>query len=132
MALEQEPPKPATYLRYADFLDGDSRRRGNALELGHDWRDGDDCYRVCWYEETGELTCERLAAGDMPHLEDFHAGIAGPIEVLAVLSTREALEELTGRWPNVAPNQPRTVRWLRELVRALDPAETGSDHRQRI
>ena len=58
----KEPPKPGTYARYSDFLGEDPRRRGNALELGHDWRDGDARYRVCWYEETGELTSERLAA----------------------------------------------------------------------
>lgn len=131
MALEPEPPTRATYVSYADFLDGDGRRRGNALELGHDWRDGDERYRVCWYEETGELTCERLAAGDMPDLENFHEGIAGPIEVLRVLATRQALEDLIGRWPNVAPNQPRTMRWLRDLIRELGPAETGSNRRQR-
>ena len=38
-------------------------------------------------------------------LEDFHAGIAGSVEVLARLPSREALEQLLGPWPNVAPNQ---------------------------
>lgn len=105
----KQPPPRATYARYADFLDGDPRRRGNALELGHDWRDGDEHYRVCWYEETGELTCERLSADAMPDLEDFHQGIAGPVEILARLPKREALEELIGPWPHIAPNQPRTL-----------------------
>lgn len=35
------------YARYTDFLDADPRRRGDALELGHDWRDDDELYRVC-------------------------------------------------------------------------------------
>lgn len=41
------------YVRYADFLDADARRRGDALELGHDWHDGPHRYRACWYEQTG-------------------------------------------------------------------------------
>lgn len=126
----KEPPKPATYARYSDFLGEDPRRRGNALELGHDWRDGDERYRVCWYEETGELTSERLAAGAVADLEDFHQGVAGPVEVLALIPKREDLDALVGQWPHVAPNQPRTLRWLRELAR--NPSATETNRPQRV
>ena len=128
----KEPPPPPTYARYSDFLDEDPRRRGNALELGHDWRDGDERYRVCWYEETGELTSERLAADAVPDLDDFHQGVAGPVEVLALLSKREDLEALMGRWPHVAPNQPRTLHWLRELARGRNPSATETNRSERV
>jgi hypothetical protein len=69
-------PTPAT----EEFLDADSRRRGDALQFSHRWRDGDGRYRVCWYEQTGELTAERLAEHAELDLEDFHVGVDGPRE----------------------------------------------------
>jgi hypothetical protein len=127
MPVEGQPPPRQIYGRYADFLDGDRRRGGDALELGHDWRDGEERYRVCWYAETGELTCERLAGEEESNLEDFHRGIAGPIEILAHIPTRERLDELLGSWPNIAPNQPRTLRWLRGVVRELSALDPGAN-----
>ena len=107
------------YVRYADFLHADPRRQGNALELGHDWRDGPRRYRLCWYEETGELTAERLSPGYQLELEDFHHGVHGPVEILARIPTRQELRHLLGDWPNIAPNQPRTLAWLRALARTI-------------
>lgn len=114
--MSQDSPAPVAYVRYADFLDADPGRRGDALELGHDWRDGDDLYRVCWYPATGELTIERLDPDDDLALEDFHHGIAGPVEVLARFASRSELEQALGRWPNPAPDHPRTVESLRQLT----------------
>ncbi|MGH2961007.1 MAG: hypothetical protein ACRDL3_02260 [Solirubrobacterales bacterium] len=115
--MSQDSPASVAYVRYADFLDAHPGRRGDALELGHDWRDGDDRYRVCWYSGTGELTIERLASNAELALEDFHRGVAGPVEVIARFTSRAELERVLGRWPNAAPDQPRTVDALRELAR---------------
>lgn len=118
--MSQDSPAPVAYVRYADFLDDDPGRRGDALELGHDWRDGDDRYRVCWYRATGELTIERLDPEAELALEDFHRGIAGPVEVLAHYANRAELERALGRWPNMAPEGPRSVESLRELTQSRD------------
>lgn len=104
------------YVRYEDFLRADPRREGNALELGADWRDGDDRYRLCWYEQTNELTLERLSDEEPLDLEDFHRGIAGPVEILPGVRDRAQLEALLGPWPQASAGEQRDVRRLRELV----------------
>lgn len=104
------------YACYADFLAADPRRRGNALELGIDWRDRGGRYRACWYQDTGELTLERLSPSDRLDLEDFHTGISGPVEILRHVPTRQELSALLGAWPSIAPGEPRTVKRLRELI----------------
>jgi hypothetical protein len=58
--VSQDSPVPVAYPRYADFLDGNPGRRGDALGFGHDWIDGADRYRVCWYAATEELTISAL------------------------------------------------------------------------
>jgi hypothetical protein len=63
----------------------------------------------------------------VPDLEDFHQGVAGPVEVLALIPKRQDLEAPVGQWPHVAPNQPRTLRWLRELARDRDPSATETN-----
>lgn len=103
------------YASYTEFLAADPRRRGDALELGIDWREGAVRYRVCWYEHTGELTLERLSSRGLD-LEDFYAGVSGPVEILSRVPTRRELSALLGRWPNIAPGEPRTVKRLRELL----------------
>jgi len=119
--LSTSPP----YARYEEFLDADPRRRGDALELGHRWRDGDGRYRVCWYEQTGELTAERLTEDAELELEDFHAGVDGPVEVLARINTRSELERLVGPWPH--PLDARSdLAELRALLRA--GAQARSEH----
>lgn len=120
--MSQDSPAPVAYVRYVDFLEAHPGRHGDALELGHDWRDGDERYRVCWYSETGELTIERLDPDAVLTLEDFHRGIAGPVEVIAHFASRADLEAAVGRWPNAAPDKPRTVEALRELARQSQPA----------
>jgi hypothetical protein len=102
---------------YEEFLRGDPRRRGDALELGHDWFARDGRYRACWYEETGELTIEGLGEKLELEVEDFHAGVAGPVEVIAVIPSRTRLEAALGRWPAVERARPRTVARLRQLTR---------------
>lgn len=124
--VSQDSPAPVAYVRYADFLDEDPRRRGDALEFGHDWLDEDDRYRACWYPATGELTIERLDPSGELALEDFHEGVAGPVEVVARFATRSALERALGPWPNPAPDHPRTVESLRELARRTG-ASTSPD-----
>lgn len=114
--MSDDSSSPPAYVRYRDFLDADPRRRGDALELGTDWRDGHARYRACWYQATGELTLERLRATDALQLEDFHLGVSGPIEILRRVPTRDELDQLLGRWPNIAPGQPRTVQRLRALL----------------
>ncbi len=106
------------YVSYADFLEADPRRRGDALELGIDWRDGESCYRACWYRATGEVTLERLAPPDELRVEDFHQGIAGPVEVLRYVPRQEELTRLIGPWPRVPLAQPRSVQRLRVLLGA--------------
>jgi hypothetical protein len=108
--------EPFLYPRYREFLAGNPGRRGDALELGADWRDGDGHYRVCWYEETGELTFERLASDQPLDLEDFHRGVAGPVEIVALIPDRTRLALLLGEWPNVAVGLPRTLDSLRRLL----------------
>ncbi len=114
--MSQDSPAPVAYVRYADFLDDDPGRRGDALELGHDWLDGEDRYRACWYPATGELTIERLDPNAELALEDFHQGISGPVEVVARFATRAELERALGAWPNPAPDRRRTVDSFRELA----------------
>lgn len=119
--LSTTPP----YAHYEEFLDADPRRRGDALEFGHRWRDGDGRYRVCWYEQTGELTAERLAEGAELELEDFHAGVEGPVEVLARIKTRAELERLVGPWPHPLDGLD-DIAQLRTLLHA--GAQARSEH----
>ncbi|MDO8213915.1 hypothetical protein [Conexibacter sp. CPCC 206217] len=108
---------PQRYETYADFLLADPRRDGDALECGHDWLDNDNVrYRVCWYSATGELTLERLSRPLALELEDFAAGISGPIEILAILPTRARMERVLGTWPQLALLRSRRVADLRSQV----------------
>ncbi|MDP2710344.1 MAG: hypothetical protein Q8O56_03920 [Solirubrobacteraceae bacterium] len=107
---------PTTYEHYADFLAGDSRREGDALELGANWSDGGKFYRACWYAETGELTFERISAAEPLDLEDFHHGIAGPVEIVTRVPDRRTLDALVGRWPDIAAGLPRRLEALRQLI----------------
>ena len=100
---------------YEWFLAGDRRRRGNALEIGHDFSADDGQWRVCWYEETGELTLEGVEVAEFD-VDDFHAGISGPVQVLGVVESQRRLETLLGRWPAVELWRPRTVDRLRQLI----------------
>lgn len=115
-AVSDDPAGQPVYVRYQDFLDADPRRKDDALELGADWRDGDARYRVCWYEHTHELTAERLSLTEDLKIEDFHHGVSGPVEVISLIATRDELSMLLGDWPNIAPNQPRTLTRLRQLL----------------
>lgn len=126
--MSEDTPAPVAYVRYADFLEADPGRRGDALELGHDWLEGGDRYRVCWYAATGELTAERLDPDSELALEDFHRGVAGPVEVLARFGTQAELDRVLGRWPSPAPDRPRDLEWLRGRARRLGrsgPAGAG-------
>jgi hypothetical protein len=114
--MNHQDARQPIYRRYADFLDADPRRRGDALELGTDWLDGDLRYRVCWYENTTELTIEQLSPDEPLDLDDFHRGIQGPIEIIAHIPTREDLSQLLGEWPNIAPDQTHTLTRLRALI----------------
>lgn len=101
---------------YQDFLTADPRRFSDALELGHDWFDGHRRYRACWYEETGELTLEGLDDPPQLDVDDFHSGVRGPVQVIAVIPSRRQLEALLGPWPGVERARPRTVSRLRRLT----------------
>lgn len=107
-----------SYARYAEFLSADPRRRGDALELGHDWREGGRRFRVCWYAATGEVVAERLATGPALELEDFHRGVEGPVQVVGRCRSRAELESVLGAWPEIACAVPRTVSRLRELLQS--------------
>lgn len=125
--MSDQPAQTPAYVRYQDFLDADPRRTQDALELGADWRDGDVRYRVCWYEHTHELTAERLSDTEPLSVEDFHHGVAGPVEVLSMIASRDELTALLGQWPNIAPNQPRTLNWLKGVL-----AGAGDANRQPV
>ncbi len=102
---------------YADFLTADPRRRGDALELGHDFTDEQgNRYRACWYAETTEMTIELIPDFDALEVDDFHAGIA-TAEVVGRFDRHE-LEDRLGPWPQLTRCWPRTVRRLRELASA--------------
>lgn len=104
-------------LSYEAFLDADARRRGNALEIGHDFTDEHgDRFRVCWYAETGEVTIERIDF-DALDLEDFHRGVLS-VEIAAQVD-RATLERQLGAWPQVEHCQPRTVARLRERLATI-------------
>lgn len=111
-----EPAGQPIYVRYKDFLDADPRRKHDAIELGTDWRDGNARYRVCWYEQTHELTAERLSRTDPLAIDDFYHGISGPVEILSMIASHDELSKVLGDWPNIAPNQPRTLVWLKQLL----------------
>lgn len=123
--MGDKPASSPPYPRYGDFLEADPRRKGDALELGHDWRDGDERYRVCWYEETGELTAERLGSDQELELEDFHRGVAGPVEIIARVQSRERLNQLLGEWPNI-PDRPHTLGRLRKVARLGGASSDGA------
>lgn len=109
------PDETSPNLAYADFLNADPRRCGDALEIGHDFTDpAGDRHRVCWYAETGELTIERLVHPDALDLEDFHEGIA-TAQVLTRID-RPTLERLLGVWPQVERLRPHTIQRLHELL----------------
>jgi hypothetical protein len=120
--MSNAPPPATQYDTHAAFLAGDHRRHGDALELGHDWREGAHRYRVCWYQQTGELTLERLSPHQRLKLEDFHHGVTGPTEILAHIPSRQELGHILGDWPTVAPHEPRTTRWLRARLRRAGAA----------
>lgn len=104
-------------LPYETFLAADPRRRGDALEIGHDFTDehGERC-RVCWYRETGEVTIERVDF-DAIDLEDFHQGVLSA-QVAATVD-RATLEQQLGAWPQVEHCQPRTIARLRERLATI-------------
>ena len=124
-----DPPDAPVYARYADFQAADPRRRGDAYELGADWHDATHRYRACWYQQTGEVTLERLSDSEPLDVEDFDRGVKGPVEVLARIPTRAELSLLLGNWPNIAPGQPRTTTHLRALVARHPQPTTGTAHR---
>ena len=107
-----------SYETYAAFLEADSRRCGDVLELGHDWLDRDGRYRVCWYTATGELTAERLDPDCHLEPEDFEGCVTGPVQLITAITTREELAAVVGKWPTVSRARPRTLARLRELVRS--------------
>lgn len=107
--------KTSPILPYQEFLAAVPGRRGDALEIGHDFTDEhDNRYRVAWYAHTGELTFERITDPDTLDLEDFHHGIA-TAQVIAQLDRAE-LEDRLGAWPQVEHCQPRTLARVRELL----------------
>lgn len=108
----------AIHHSYAGFLAEDPRRIGDALELGHDWRGDGSRWRVCWYAATGELTAEGVADPAALEIEDFHAGITGPVHVLAVIRTQHELEARLGRWPSMDHARPRSLARLHQLIDA--------------
>ncbi len=124
-----DPPASPVYARYEDFQAADPRRRGDAYELGADWCDQQHRYRACWYQQTGELTLERLSDSEPLAVEDFYQGVQGPVEILAHIPTRAELSLLLGEWPNIAPGQPRTVTHLRALVARRPQPATSAAHR---
>lgn len=86
------------------------------MELGNDWYEGNERYRVCWYSQTGELTSERLSSAPDLALEDFHRGIVGPIEILSRFQSRSELEQAIGPWPLPASDSRRSLNSLRRLA----------------
>jgi hypothetical protein len=117
-----DEPTPSLYLCYEHFLAADDRRRGDVLECGTDWSgQGTARYRVCFYEQTGELTAERLSDEQTLDVEDFHRGVTGPIEILARLRDRAQLETALGEWPRLALVRRRDIGLLRELLHQRAP-----------
>jgi hypothetical protein len=106
---------PGGYQTYAEFLDADDRRHhGKAYECRHDWHDEHGHrHRVCWYAETGELTLEQLSEHQPLDLEDFAAGVTGPIEILTHFDTRTDFERTMGPWPELPRLPARSVDALR-------------------
>jgi len=102
---------------YRDFLDADERRRGDALEFGHDWRGPEGRYRVCWYQHTGELTAERLSETQPLALEDFH---------------RRRRGARPGYWldPVARPAQPAAGRLAADHARAASHDRTAARARR--
>lgn len=101
-------------VNYESFLNADPRRRGDALELGHDFTDEHGArYRVCWYADTGELTIEGIDADELD-LEDFGRGII-TVQVAANFD-RATLERRLGTWPQIERCRPRTLAKLRERL----------------
>jgi hypothetical protein len=106
----------AWHRTYEEFLASDPRRRGDAIELGHSWFDRAARSRACWYEGTGELTVEGLDNEAEPDIDDFHAGVSGPVRVIAVIRSRRELEALLARWSGLERAWPRSVARVRELM----------------
>jgi hypothetical protein len=109
-------PQQLQIVPYREFLDRDpSRCEGRALEIGIDWTDAADRrYRVCWYEQTHELTIERLSETEPLDLEDFHQGIE-TVEIVCRLDGTQ-LEARLGPWPHMRRCRPRTLQRLRALA----------------
>jgi hypothetical protein len=108
----------APMVSYEEFLEADARRRGDALELGHDFTDDAGArYRVCWYAATGELTVESINP-DALDLENFGQGVTA-VCVAAQLD-RATLERRLGPWPQIERCRPRTLARLRQQLDADD------------
>jgi hypothetical protein len=117
-----DDPTPSLYLCYEHFLEADERRAGDVLECGTDWSgQGSARYRVCFYQQTGELTAERLSEEEPLDVEDFDRGVAGPVEILARLRNRAQLEAALGEWPALPLVRQRDISRLRELLRGRAP-----------
>jgi hypothetical protein len=117
-----DEPTPSLYLCYEHFLAADERRSGDVLECGTDWSgQGSARYRVCFYQQTGELTAERLSDTEPLDLEDFHRGVTGPVEILARLRDRAQLESALGEWPTLPLVRRREIGRLRELLHGHAP-----------
>jgi len=116
-----------------------ARRASEELEFGRDWRDDEgNRVEISWVHDTGELyamtspvepiVVDPLGDEFVQHLPTREIGV----EVLAVLSTRNAVETTLAGWTEAMP-RPDGLAWLHQRLaedRAGHPAATPASARR--
>jgi hypothetical protein len=105
------------------FYDEDPRRRASEeLEFGRDWTDeANNRCEISWVEATGELYAMREPL--VEYEADGLGGMYAPspkveqlwIDVIGIVSGREAIEAVMSGWENAMPGA-NSLEWVRVRV----------------
>ena len=108
-----------------EFYDADPRRRASEeVAFGQEWTDADGGrYEVMWVVDTGEVYAmfepvEPMASDGIGDSFPQHLPTkAVTVEVLGVVPTREAIDELLAGWEEAMP-EPGSIAWVRARIPA--------------
>jgi len=111
-ASEDDLKHRVRYSSLSAFYTADRRRvQSKESDVGLWWREDADgpLHRAAWVRDTGELYLAKLGP-----VEDG----GGEVEVLAVLSDRELLDDVLDGWREQC-GRPGSLGWLRERVASM-------------
>jgi len=106
-----------------EFYEADPRRRhSEELEFGREWSNENGRCEVSWVEDTGELYAMAEPFGQLVALDGIGDEHVRPvsehqlmIEVLGVISDRNAIEAVMSGWEDAMPGE-HSLDWVRGRV----------------